>query len=154
MRQFYEKYFLENDSFFQKNIMTETNRMIICLILQQPRLKKRSIIMVVNVLLVGLLIQSAKYILQILFVQFQSSIIIYIQKVQSSIDTVAFINLLFIFVVFVFYSLFSYYFYIEQGKARCLIVKQVRQDLYFDNYLLIWNIACINMCFSFLILYK
>ena len=37
--------------------------------------------MVVNVLLVGLLIQSAKYILQILFVQFQSSIIIYIQKV-------------------------------------------------------------------------
>ena len=146
--------FWKMTNFFRKNIMTKTNRVIICLILQQPRLKKRSIIMVVNVLLVGLLIQSAKYILQILFVQFQSSIIIYIQKVQSSIDTVAFINLLFIFVVFVFYSLFSYYFYIEQGKARCLIVKQVRQDLYFDNYLLIWNIACINMCFSFLILYK
>ena len=146
--------FWKMTNFFRKNIMTKTNRVIICLILQQPRLKKRSIIMVVNVLLVGLLIQSAKYILPILFVQFQSSIIIYIQKVQSSIDTVAFINLLFIFVVFVFYSLFSYYFYIEQGKARCLIVKQVRQDLYFDNYLLIWTIACINMCFSFLILYK
>ena len=146
--------FWKMTNFFRKNIMTKTNRVIICLILQQPRLKKRSIIMVVNVLLVGLLIQSAKYILQILFVQFQSSIFIYIQKVQSSIDTVSFINLQFIFVVFVFYSLFSYYFYIEQGKARCLIVKQVRQDLYFDNYLLIWNIACINMCFSFLILYK
>lgn len=141
--------FWKMTNFFRKNIMTKTNRVIICLILQQPRLKKRSIIMVVNVLLVGLLIQSAKYILQILFVQFQSSIIIYIQKVQSSIDTVSFINLLFIFVVFVFYSLFSYYFYIEQGKARCLIVKQVRQDLYFDNYLLIWNIACINVFFFF-----